>query len=71
MSRTFGGGSSDSKNAPVEASKVINNGMVVLHGHGLSTMAKKVAVERKISLKEAQRVVAREHPELLAPQVLS
>lgn len=62
MGRVQIGGSDSS--APVEATKVVNGGAVVLHGFGLSAMAKKVAAERKISLGEAQLAVVRENPAL-------
>ena len=62
MGRVQIGGSDAS--APAEATKVVNGGSVVLHGFGLSAMAKKVAAERKISLGEAQLAVVRENPAL-------
>lgn len=62
MGRVQIGGSEAS--APAETTKVVNGGTVVLHGYGLSAMAKKVAAERKISLGEAQLAVVRENPAL-------
>lgn len=62
MGRVQIGGSDAS--APAETTKIVNGGSVVLHGYGLSAMAKKVAAERKISLGEAQLAVVRENPAL-------
>jgi hypothetical protein len=62
MGRVQIGGSNAA--APPETTKVVNGGAVVLHGFGLSAMAKKVAAERKISLGEAQLAVVRENPAL-------
>ena len=62
MGRVQIGGSDAS--APPEATKVVNGGTVVLHGFGLSAIAKKVAKERNISLGEAQLAVVRENPSL-------
>ena len=64
MGRVQIGGSTGS--APAETTKVVNEGRVVLHGYGLSAMAKKIAAERKISVGAAQIAVAKEHPELAA-----
>jgi|JI9StandDraft_1071089.scaffolds.fasta_scaffold04260_5 hypothetical protein len=62
MGRVQIGGSES--NAPAETTKVVNGGTVVLHGFGLSAMAKKVAAERKITIGEAQLAVVRENPSL-------
>ena len=62
MGRVQIGGSEST--APAETTKVVNGGTVVLHGFGLSAMAKKVAAERKITIGEAQLAVVRENPGL-------
>lgn len=76
MSRWFAGGSpigarsgaagSPAPAAAVEATKEVNGGRVLLHGYGLAAEAKKIAAERKVPLAEAQRIAAREHPELMS-----
>ncbi|MFO0578688.1 MAG: Clp protease ClpP [Polyangia bacterium] len=61
-----GSGSSSAPAAAAEATREVNGGRVLLHGYGLAQAAKKIAADRKVPLAEAQRIAAREHPELVA-----
>lgn len=78
MGRWFAGGdpvggpsAEGAKGAPVEKTKTVQGGMIVLHGHGLSVMSKRVAAEQKIDLAAAQRLVAKQHPHLIQREVIS
>jgi ATP-dependent Clp endopeptidase proteolytic subunit ClpP len=63
------GGSSNPAADGYPASKVVRQGTVTLHlhGHGLSQLAKRIAAERKIPLREAYKAAARERPDLARP----
>lgn len=67
----IGGGSPAGSGAPADVTKVVNGGRVHLHGFAFSKKAKQIAEERKIPLGDAQRIVAREHPELLPRTTVS
>lgn len=61
----IGGGSNPAADS-YETTKVINLGRheIHIHGRGLSALAKKIAADRKIPLREAMRAAVRERPDL-------
>lgn len=61
----IGGGSNPAADS-YETTKVINLGRheIHIHGRGLSALAKKIAADRKIPLRDAMRAAVRERPDL-------